>query len=73
MSEALIPASTNPQYDKRLFIELPVEYMKIPGCFVHKFFKCQNKKQFVDKTCSELGIFMYSTGNSMNNLRHIVG
>ena len=25
MSEALIFASTNPQYDNRLFIELPVE------------------------------------------------
>ena len=29
-SEAFILASTNPQYDKILFIELPVEYMKIP-------------------------------------------
>ena len=28
-SEALIFASTNPQYDKRLFIELHVQYMKI--------------------------------------------
>ena len=28
-SEALILASTNPQYDKRLFIELRVQYMKI--------------------------------------------
>ena len=28
-SEALIHASTNPQYDKRLFIELQVQYMKI--------------------------------------------
>ena len=28
-SEALILASTNPQYDKRLFIELQVRYMKI--------------------------------------------
>ena len=27
-SEALILASTNPQYDKRLFIDLPVQYMK---------------------------------------------
>ena len=27
-SEPLILASTNPQYDKRLFIELPVQYMK---------------------------------------------
>ena len=28
-SEALIRASTNQQYDKRLFIELQVQYMKI--------------------------------------------
>ena len=29
--EALILAATNPQYVKRFFIELPVEYMKIPS------------------------------------------
>ena len=29
LSEALFLASTNPQYDKRLFIELRGEYMKI--------------------------------------------
>ena len=28
-SESLILASTNPQYDKRFFIELQVQYMKI--------------------------------------------
>ena len=28
LSEALILASTNPQYDNRLFIELRVQYMK---------------------------------------------
>ena len=27
MSEALILASTNPKYDKILFIDLPVQYM----------------------------------------------
>ena len=31
MSEALIFESTNPQYDNRLFSELPVQYMKIPS------------------------------------------
>ena len=31
MSEALIFASTNPQYDNKLFIELPVQYTKIPS------------------------------------------
>ena len=43
LSEALIFASTNPQYDNRLFIELQVQYMKIPSsnlertCCVLKF------------------------------------
>ena len=31
MSEALIFASTHPQYDDRLFLELHVQYMKIPS------------------------------------------
>ena len=45
-SEALILASTNPQCDTRLFIELQVQYMKISSsehgenmlCCVHKLF-----------------------------------
>ena len=40
--EALILASTNPQYDKRLFIDLPVQYMKTTSSehvmYVHKLF-----------------------------------
>ena len=28
LSEVFILTSTNPQYDKRLFIDLPVQYMK---------------------------------------------
>ena len=47
LSEALIFALTNPQYDDRLFIELPVEYMKIPSS-EHVVYincsECQNKK-----------------------------
>ena len=31
LSEALIFASTKPQYDDRFFIELKVQYMKIPS------------------------------------------
>ena len=31
LSEALIFASSNPQYEDRLFIELQVQYMKIPS------------------------------------------
>ena len=44
LSEALIFASTNLQYDDRLFIELKIQYMKIPSsnlgrtCCVQKLF-----------------------------------
>ena len=44
LSEAPIFASTNPQYDDRLFIELQFQYMKIPSsnlwrtCCVQKLF-----------------------------------
>ena len=44
LSEAFIFASINPQYDERLFIELQVQYMKIPRsnlgrtCCVQKLF-----------------------------------
>ena len=45
LSEALIFASTNPQNDDRLFIELQVQYMKIPSsnlgrtCCVQKLYR----------------------------------
>ena len=68
MSEALFFASTNPQYDDRLFIELQVQFMKIASsehvvytiCFLF-----WHSEQFW--TCSELAIFMSWTRNSMNN------
>ena len=93
MSEALIFASTNPQYDYRLTIELPVQYMKIPSleqgenmrrtwgehvvntnCFLFVFLTF--KTIYVStmfSTCSELGIFMYWTGNSMDNVLSYCG
>ena len=46
-SEALILASTNPQYDKRLVIDLPVQYMKTSSSehvVYMNCFECQNKK-----------------------------
>ena len=45
LSEALILGSTNPHYDKRLFIDLPVQYMKTTSSehFVYIFcFDIQN-------------------------------
>ena len=57
LSEALIFASTNPQYDDRLFIELGVQYMKIASSKHVVYINCsecqnKNKKQFVYTTCS---------------------
>ena len=81
MSEALILVSTNPQYDKRLSIDLPLLYMKTTSS-EHVVYincsECQNKtkKQFVYTTCSEcseLEIFMYWTGNSIDNLLSYCG
>ena len=50
LTEALIVASTNPQYDKTLFIELQGQFMKIARaehqqnicrtCCLHKFVFC---------------------------------
>ena len=71
LSEAHIFASTNPQYDDILFIELQVQYMKIvnPTCqehvvytncflfFVLTFGTIYAHNMFL--TCSELAIFMY--------------
>ena len=56
MSEALIFASTDQQYDDRLFIELQVQCMKIPSsnfgrtCCVHNMFSpCSAKRWASDK------------------------
>ena len=43
-SEALILASVNPQYDKRLFIEFPEKY-KLRTCCVQKLFRMPKQKQ----------------------------
>ena len=64
LSEALILALTNPQHDKRLFIELPVQYKKTT-CSEHVVYtncsECEdkNKIQFVYTPCTELVVFLY--------------
>ena len=47
LSEALIFASTNPQYDDRLFIELQVRYIKIPSSNLGR--TCSAKRRASDK------------------------
>ena len=72
LSEAFIFASTNSHYDDRLFIELQVQYMKIPSsnlgrtCCVQKLF-LRFRTIFVHNmfwacNCQDW------TGNSMNKL-----
>ena len=67
MSEALIFASTNPQYDNKLFIDLQVQYMKIPRsehvenmrrtCCLHvlpMFSPCSHHVLSLEFSCIEL-------------------
>ena len=76
MSESLILASTNPQHDKILFIELPVQYKKTTSSEDVVYTNCilfWHSEQFVYTTCSEHVVFLYWTGNSMNNLLSYCG
>ena len=60
LSEALILASTNPQYGDRLFIELQVQYMKIPSSEHVVYTNCilfWHSEQCVHRTCTELVVF----------------
>ena len=47
LSEALIFALTNPQYDNRLFIELQVQYMKITSSNLGRWRTCCIQKLFL--------------------------
>ena len=63
-SEAFILTSTNPQYDKKLFIELRVQYIKMPSsehvenmfCFC---FYIQNNLCTQQSTCSQHVLNMF--------------
>ena len=81
LSEALIFASTNPEYDNRLFIELQVQYMKATSSEHGENMLCTQIVFWFDiqnnlctyTACSELAVFMYWTGKSMNNLLSYCG
>ena len=49
-SEALILASTNPQFDNRLFIELRVQYIKIPSSEHFVYINCSECQKKNKKT-----------------------
>ena len=84
LSEALILVSTNPKYMKRLFIYLPVQYIKTTSSVgrtycVHTLFWISKQKQKticvhnMFSPCSGLVVLMYWTGKSMNNLLSYCG
>ena len=74
ISKAFILAATNPKYYKRLFINLPKQYMKTTSLnmlctqIVFCLFLYSHSEQFMNTACSKLVVFMYCFGKSMNNL-----
>jgi hypothetical protein len=70
-SKALILASVNPQYDKRLFIEFPEKY-KFTTCCVQKLFFCLFF-DILNNICTQHVVILYFAGNSMNNLSSYCG
>ena len=79
MSEALILAATNPQYNDRLFIEFGVQYTKIPSPEHVVYINCsdcQNKNKKII-LCRQHALSLYSfhatTGKSMSNLLSYCG
>ena len=50
LSEASILGSTNPQYDKRLFIDLPVECMKTTSLKHVGYINCFGCQTKIQKT-----------------------
>ena len=72
ISEAIILASTNPQYDIRLFMELQVQYMKIANAEYGKDMLCTLIVLTV-KTKTIYVNIMFWTCNSMNNLMSYCG
>ena len=71
-SEALILASVNPHYDKRLFIEVPKKY-KFRTCCVQKLFFFCFCFDIQNNICTQHVLNLYFLGNSMNNLSSYCG
>ena len=67
MSEALILGSTNPQYDKRLFFDMPVQYQKTTRS-EHVVYKIVFCFDIQNNICTQDYMNLYLSGNSMNNL-----
>ena len=73
-SEGLILASTNPQYDKRLFIDFPVLTWKLQAQNILCTQIVLNVKTKKKTICvHNIEVFMYWTGKSINNLLSYCG
>ena len=72
MSEAFILTSNNPRYDKRLFIDLPVQYMKTTSSEHAVYINCSEK---INNLCTQhvLTLQFSCTRNSLNNLSSYCG
>ena len=79
LSEALIFASTNPQHEDRLFIELKVQYMRISSSEHGENMLCTNivlnvRNNFCTQNPQVWAYnFMYWTCNSMSNMSSLCG
>ena len=62
-SEALILTSTNPQYDKRLFIESPVQYMNITSSEHVVYINCFEYQIKQKKLCTQHVLNMFLAWN----------
>ena len=74
MSEEFILTSTNPQYDKRFFIDLSVQYMKTTSSEQVVYKNCSEckKQTIVYTTCSELAVCMYTDRKNVTNFLYLV-
>ena len=59
LSEALIFASTNPQYNNRLFIELQVQWMKIPSSNLGNMLCTENISDIQNNFCTKHVLLMF--------------
>ena len=60
LSEALILASNNPQYGDRLFMELPIQYMKTTSSEHVVYINCFEIQNKIKNTaCTELVVFVF--------------
>ena len=64
LSEALILGSTNPQYDKRLFFDLPVQYLKTTRSehVVYKIVFCFDNQ---NNLCTQHVLSLYFSCNEL--------